>query len=230
MYRSIYGAYYGYLVPVSGLKLVRGMQLVSRLYESSDYIDNRASSVFWGMTRSHLPYGLLLDAGAHATILGSQVRIYGSTPAMLVDARESRWGSLPTFRDPGKVNPRQNGGIIGATMHVLRDGEVFDLAGATGVDFKGITGRFPETPVLEQNYPNPFNPVTTIRYGLPRSMHVSLTVYNALGQRVAELENGEQEAGMHEIHFHGSTCASGVYFCRLTAGGAVRSIRLLLLR
>ncbi len=230
MYRSIYGAYYGYLVSVSGLKVVRGMQIVSRLYESSDYIDNRASSVFWGMTRSHLPYGLLLDAGAHVTILGSQLRIYGFTPAMLVDARGSPSGSLPTFRDPGKVNPRQNGGIIGATMHVLRDGEVFDLAGTTGVNAKQTSGRIPGTTVLEQNYPNPFNPLTAIRYGLPRSMHVSLTVYNALGQQVAELANGEQEAGMHEVRFNGNTCASGIYLCRLTAGDAVRSIRLLLLR
>jgi cyanophycinase len=230
MYRSIYGAYYGYLVSVKGLNVVRGMQIVSRLYESSDYIDNRASSVFWGMTRAHLPYGLLLDAGTHATILGGKMSIYGSTPAMLIDARARQWGSLPTFRDPGKVNPRQNGGIIGAAMHVLRDGEVFDLAGATGVDSKEISGRIPETLVLEQNYPNPFNPHTAIRYGLPRSMAVSLTVYNALGQNVAELVNGEQEAGMHEVHFNGNTCASGIYLCRLTAGDAVRSIRLLLLR
>ena len=230
MYRSIYGAYYGYLVPVNGLNLVRGVQVVSRLYESSDYIDNRASSVFWGMARAHIPYGLLLDAGAHATILGSQLRTYGSTPAILVDARESQWGSLPTFRDPGKVNPRQNGGIIGATMHVLRDGEVFGLAGTTGLDSRNSAGRMPETIVLEQNYPNPFNPVTAIRYGLPRSMHVSLMVYNALGQKVAELAGGQQEAGIHEVHFNGNTCASGIYLCRLTAGDAVRSIRLLLLR
>ncbi len=128
------------------------------------------------------------------------------------------------------MNPRQNGGIIGATMHVLRDGEVFDLAGTTGVNAKQTSGRIPGTTVLEQNYPNPFNPLTVIRYGLPRSMHVSLTVYNALGQQVAELANGEQEAGMHEVRFNGNTCASGIYLCRLMAGDAVRSIRLLLLR
>ncbi len=230
MYRSIYGAYYGYLVSVRGLNLVGGMQIVSRLYESSNYIDNRASSVFWGMTRSHLPYGLLLDAGAHVTILGSRMKIYGSTPVMLVDARESQSGSLPTFRDPGKVNPRQNGGIIGATMHVLRDGEVFDLAGPAGVESQNSAARIPETIVLEQNYPNPFNPLTAIRYGLPRNMHISLTVYTALGQKVDELVNGEQEAGMHEVHFNGNRYASGVYFCRLTGGEAVRSIRLLLVR
>ena len=230
MYRSIYGAYYGYLVPVSGLNLVRGMQIVSRLYETSDYIDNRASSVFWGMTRAHLPYGLLLDAGTHATMLGGQMRIYGSTPAMLIDARARQWGSLPTFRDPGKVNPRQNGGIIGATMHILRDGGVFDLAGATGVDGTHIPEGIPQTVLLEQNYPNPFNPATVIRYGLPRNMSISMRVYNALGQEVAELANGEQGPGIHEVRFNGTACASGIYLCRLTAGDAVLGIRLLLLR
>ena len=83
---------------------------------------------------------------------------------------------------------------------------------------------------LLQNYPNPFNPTTTIRYSLPIRAHVLLTVYNALGQKVAELVNGDIDAGYHEVQFDGSNHASGVYFYRLQAGSYVETKRLLLMR
>ena len=91
-------------------------------------------------------------------------------------------------------------------------------------------GNAPESVVLMQNYPNPFNPSTTIRYGLPNSSHVTLTVFNTLGQQVGLLQNGEQEAGYHEVRFDGKNLSSGVYFYRIKAGDFVATKRLLLLK
>lgn len=83
---------------------------------------------------------------------------------------------------------------------------------------------------LSQNYPNPFNLSTTIRYGLPARSHVSLTVFNILGQHVAVLQNGEQEAGYHDVKFNAANLSSGVYFYRLQESTFVETKRLLLLK
>ena len=83
---------------------------------------------------------------------------------------------------------------------------------------------------LLQNYPNPFNPSTTIRYGLPERSHVSLAVYNTLGQQVMLLVNGEIDAGYQEVTFNASNLPSGVYFYRLQGGNFVQTRKLCLVR
>jgi hypothetical protein len=83
---------------------------------------------------------------------------------------------------------------------------------------------------LEESYPNPFNPTTTIRFGLPQRSHVTLTVFNALGQQVEELVNGDIDAGTHEVKFDGSRLASGVYFYRLQAREHMQTRKLVLMR
>jgi len=88
----------------------------------------------------------------------------------------------------------------------------------------------PNEVTLGQNYPNPFNPSTMIQYALPHRSHVTLSIFNTLGQLVTTLVNGEEEAGYHELKFDGSGIASGIYFYRLQAGSFVKTRKLLLLR
>lgn len=94
----------------------------------------------------------------------------------------------------------------------------------------GRNGTLPGTTYLDQNYPNPFNPSTTIRYALPSKAHMTLTVFNTLGQQVATLVNETQDAGYHDVRFDGSGFASGVYFYRLRAGEYVSTKKLVLLK
>ena len=70
---------------------------------------------------------------------------------------------------------------------------------------------------LEQNYPNPFNPSTKIRFSLAADSKVTLTVFDVLGQEVANLIGGNLAAGSHEIDFNASNINSGVYFYRIDA-------------
>ncbi|MFA7123227.1 MAG: T9SS type A sorting domain-containing protein [Candidatus Delongbacteria bacterium] len=78
----------------------------------------------------------------------------------------------------------------------------------------------PETSRLYQNYPNPFNPVTQIKFDLAKAGIVKLSVYNINGQKVAELLNGVQNAGIHTVEFDGSKLNSGVYYYTLESAGS----------
>jgi|GEM_PF-2467964 len=73
----------------------------------------------------------------------------------------------------------------------------------------------PTTYALHQNYPNPFNPTTQIAYALPTQAHVTLKVYNLLGQEVASLVDEVREAGRHTVSWNAADQASGVYFYSL---------------
>lgn len=88
----------------------------------------------------------------------------------------------------------------------------------------------PASYALEQNYPNPFNPSTTIKFELPKSPMVRLSVYDVLGREVSVLVNEKREAGVHEVKFDGTRLASGVYFYRIQEGSYVATRKLLLTR
>jgi hypothetical protein len=92
------------------------------------------------------------------------------------------------------------------------------------------SGNVPAVYSLSQNYPNPFNPSTTIKFELPKSTEVRLSVYDLLGREISVLVNERRNAGVHEVKFDASNLASGVYFYRLQAGDFVSSKRMLILK
>jgi len=86
----------------------------------------------------------------------------------------------------------------------------------------------PESFFVEQNYPNPFNPATTISFGLPSAAHVTVRVFNTLGQEVATLFDGRKEAGEHELLFDATNLSSGVYIYEVQTEDAVLVRRMVL--
>jgi len=92
------------------------------------------------------------------------------------------------------------------------------------------TASVPGEFALYPNVPNPFNPLTTIAYDLPQASHVTLTIYNLTGQRVATLVAGSQEAGHYEVVWDGSGFGNGIYFYRLETGNFAETRRMILLK
>jgi hypothetical protein len=99
----------------------------------------------------------------------------------------------------------------------------------TGVKSQ-TTSTIPKSFFVNQNYPNPFNPSTIITYGIPKASYVTVKVYNLMGQQVATLFSGHQEAGTYPVTFKADHLSSGAYFCRIEAGQSVDVKRMILMK
>ncbi len=206
--------YFGLMVPANGSRLlvdtVGTRQYKFRWHRSVDFNNNRLTYTFQPVGLSGLPSD---SSGVDTvkTLTGAALRAYLGA----ADSLNFKWTVL--VKD--SLNPAV--ACIDTFSVVLKK----VLVGVSEAP-SGIPAVF----ALSQNYPNPFNPSTTIRYALPQRSHVSLSVYNALGQNIFELVNREEESGYHEVRFDAANLASGVYFYRIQAGSFVETKKLMLLR
>ena len=156
---------------------------------------------------------------------------YASNPVLATSP--ARWDA--TWAEAGTVLQ------LGDTLHMWYEGytspetanRIMIGHAMSPLIASGIAGENQELPAtffLSQNYPNPFNPSTIISYELPRVSNVTLRIFNALGQEVALLVNGQKEAGNYQTTWNASNIPSGVYFYRLQAGGYVETKKMVLLR
>jgi hypothetical protein len=134
--------------------------------------------------------------------------------AGLIFVEDSRAGT--SFGDPtGSVDYRLK----------LEPGAI--VFGPTGINDQE---NLPQDFNLAQNYPNPFNAHTAIRFAVPADCHVTLDVYNILGQEVASLFDENVAAGYYSVNWNATSLPSGAYFYKLTAGVYETTKRLMLLK
>lgn len=131
------------------------------------------------------------------------------------------WNAITAHNDKsgGIHNPKY-------VVSALR-GAMGSLGIPTGVEKEEA---IPIAYTLYQNYPNPFNPTTNIKFALPASGHVKLTIYDAVGREVSTLVNNELSAGTHNIEWKANNMASGVYLYRIEAGNYVKVNKMLLVK
>ncbi|MFQ5865285.1 MAG: serine hydrolase [bacterium] len=155
-------------------------------------------------------------------------------------------GSLPGINAIMLYSPKDGVSIVVLLNQRPGDGSsgyVFSVAIAlvdAYLDYvaTGVADSNPPSPgdfTLHQNYPNPFNPETAISYQLPVASEVQLIIYNALGQKIRSLVNGQQSPGLKSVVWDGKNdlgqpVSSGIYFYTLKAGERAQTKKMLLIR
>ena len=136
-----------------------------------------------------------------------------------------RWisGSEFVVEEKKELNPKRN------SIRILENS-------VSGIKAKELSIITPDDYELKQNYPNPFNPETNIEFFLPLRKKISLTIYNAIGQKVTSLISDQQyDSGSHKLSWDGTNqagvrVASGVYIYTLKYGNFTKSKRMTLLK
>jgi hypothetical protein len=134
-------------------------------------------------------------------------------------------GITCTYEGAGGFHQRK----VAAAMIMV---EVVD---PTAADDGGFEAGLPADYAVRQNYPNPFNPSTRIDFTIPKREHVTITIYNLLGQRVATIVDETKPAGEYSVVWDGrdkfgQSVASGIYYYRLQAGDITKSKKMVLLK
>jgi hypothetical protein len=121
---------------------------------------------------------------------------------------------------------------IGRTINVnLKSGEDVVISDASVIKLMVSGELIPDKYSLEQNYPNPFNPSTVIEFSLPEDVsNVKLSVYDALGEKVAELVNTALTAGKYQYQWNAENVATGMYIYELRTDKFVSVKKMILMK
>lgn len=93
-----------------------------------------------------------------------------------------------------------------------------------------ISGVIPSSFSIKQNYPNPFNPSTSIRFDVPNSSFVRVSVYDVMGREIENLVNEQLKAGEYMVKWDAARFASGIYFYSIAADGYQSTKKMMLIK
>ena len=138
--------------------------------------------------------------------------------------------------EPASLQPANSRTIFFAIAVGSNETDMINNMNAANQQYLAITAvekdlnSFPDEYSLQQNYPNPFNPATKINFSIPETEFVNLTVYNLLGEVVAELVNSELAPGNYSYEFDASKLTSGIYFYEIKAGQFSETKKMMLMK
>jgi len=204
---------------------------------------NTSGTELWAsradLFHSEYPYGIALDNFGNVYVSGEShgdmyTIGYNSLGVELGNSRFTNPGLSQEFVSDIVVDTSSTGSpkvyVSGSSQNQFQDENnvVLKYSSITGIDEKDPVSV--KSFNLAQNYPNPFNPSTKISYTIPERGNVSLKVFNLLGSQVAELVNGEIEAGSYDVTFNASNLPTGTYFYRLQTSSTLETKKMILIK
>lgn len=118
---------------------------------------------------------------------------------------------------------------MGDTVYAVTNDAVYKVWGFyTGLN--NINLQIPSHFSLSQNYPNPFNPMTNIKFDIPKSVFVKLTVFDVLGREVQTLVNEQLSPGTYNYDFNASHLPSGIYYYKLESNEFIQTKKMVLIK
>ena len=124
----------------------------------------------------------------------------------------------------------QNLYVTGSAVETGTGNNIVTIKYSKNVGIQNISENIPSDYKLYQNYPNPFNPSTTIKFALPKTMFVKMTVYDITGRELEVLVNERVQAGAYLTTWNGERFSSGVYFYKIQTEDFIQTKLMLLIK
>ncbi|MHC1738514.1 MAG: Type 1 glutamine amidotransferase-like domain-containing protein [Ignavibacteriaceae bacterium] len=227
---DLYAGYRGEMTNNQSLNLFGDLIFQPRVFENSNFFENRVSAVLWGLMLNHKRLGIYLDGNDLMYINNQNLSLSGtgSLPFLIIDASRTTMGDSSVYRAGGSVGTRQivamNNLRYSISNNINIDYSItnkkFNLVSGTG---SGISGNTEFS--ISGNYPNPFNSSTRVDYYLPYDSELYVKIYSLTG-KVIFSETFYQFPGHHSYNLELTKIkgiASGVYFLTVSTQSCGRS-------
>ncbi len=106
--------------------------------------------------------------------------------------------------------------------------EIVETFAANSNDYVDVVN--PEAISLSSAYPNPFNPTTSFELNVGNAGHVTMNVYNVMGQVVETLVNNTMDAGSYNITWDATNFSSGMYVVKAETATGLASQKVMLVK
>ena len=119
----------------------------------------------------------------------------------------------------------------GVLFSTKGDFEIINMIAASGGEYIDVSlDIVPDQFAINGIYPNPFNPIANIDYVVPSESHLSVRIYDIIGNEVDVLVDDVQLAGHYKIQWNAEQFSSGVYFIRFELLGQSKVQKMVLMK
>lgn len=177
---------------------------------------------------SDIPTFITLDnATGNVYVTGSSVSAgydyltisYSSAGSFNWEKRETSTGSVNDFASGIAVQDSDRIYVTGSANFTGTGIAFYTLRYSKIIGIEPISGNIPANYSIKQNFPNPFNPTTNIRFDIPKSSFVKISVYDVMGRELENLVNTQLKAGEYMVKWDAARYSSGIYFYSINTDG-----------